>query len=421
MSIALPAPTASATEAAIPRAAVAPPKGERLAFIDALRGLAALAVAAYHIERYGPLAEPASRLIAGPIEEVIRHGWMGVQTFYVISGFVIAYSLRDAWMTPGYLGNYALRRSLRLDPPYWTTIAVALAVYFAGPMFGWPSPMLSEPSWPQFGWHFLYLQNLMEYDNLSVGLWTLCIEVQFYLLYAIVFGLAQRTSGAARWNSGGGGGALALWFAPIAVVSLMTYRHDEAFTGTWFAWLAPFQNDSCMLHYFWMFFLGMLVHWTLAGRIPSWLLLSYLALMAVRFGWREVDQHEVAGSVVAEYSWSIEVFVAALAGTAIYLVGRAKRFATVGNLQPLQFLGMISYSLYLIHYPVSHVIVHTCHAWAEKQSWYGTELYDWFALAVTAAALAAAILVGYGMYLCIERPSLRLAARFRRREQPAAA
>ena len=100
MSLALPTPAASAPDRVAPCAVSgtggAPPKSERLAFIDALRGLAALAVAAYHIERYGPLAEPASRLIAGPIEEVIRHGWMGVQTFYVISGFVIAYSLRGA-------------------------------------------------------------------------------------------------------------------------------------------------------------------------------------------------------------------------------------------------------------------------------------------------------------------------------------
>jgi peptidoglycan/LPS O-acetylase OafA/YrhL len=415
MSLALPAPVVATPEEAAIRAATPPRKGERLAFIDALRGLAALAVAAYHIERYGPLAEPASRLIAGPIEDVIRRGWMGVQTFYVISGFVIAYSLRDAWMTPGYLGNYALRRSLRLDPPYWTTIAVSLAIFFAGPVFGWPSPMLSDPSWPQFGWHFLYLQNLMGYDNLSVGLWTLCIEVQFYLLYAIIFGLAQRTCGMDRWTSGGGGTALALWFAPIAVVSLLTYRHDEVFTGPYFAWLAPFQNNACMLHYFWMFFLGMLVHWTLERRLPAWILLGYLGLMAGRFGWREVYESSRTGLV--HYSWSIEVLVAGIAGSAIFLVGRAGRFATAGNWRPLQFLGMISYSLYLIHYPVSHVIVHPAHAWAQKQSWYGTPFYDWFALGVTAGALAAATLVGYGMYLCVERPSLRLAALLRRKEQ----
>src|SRR5215210_7178617 len=60
-------------------------RSERLVFIDALRGIAALAVAAYHIERYGPLAEPASRILQGPVETIIEHGWMGVQVFFVIS------------------------------------------------------------------------------------------------------------------------------------------------------------------------------------------------------------------------------------------------------------------------------------------------------------------------------------------------
>jgi hypothetical protein len=70
---------------------------------------------------------------------------------------------------------------------------------------------------------------------------------------------------------------------------------------------------------------------------------------------------------------------------------------------------------------VSDVIVHLCHAWAENQSWYGTAFYDWFALGVTMFALGAAILVGYGMYLLVERPSLRLASWFRRKEQPVVA
>jgi peptidoglycan/LPS O-acetylase OafA/YrhL len=416
MSIALSLPAAPAREAANPRTLTLPPRGERLAFIDALRGLAALAVAAYHIERYGPLAEPASRLIAGPLEEVIRHGWMGVQTFYVISGFVIAYSLREAWMTPAYLGNYAVRRSLRLDPPYWATIGVALALHFCGAwLLRWPSPLVESPTWPQFGWHFLYLQNVMGHDNLSVGLWTLCIEVQFYLLYATVLGLAQRSCGFERWQRGAGGGALALWFAPLALVSLVTYRHDEAFRGGGFFWLAPFQSDACLLHYFWMFFLGMLVCWTLIGRTPAWLLGSYLAVMAARFLWREIDIYEQSGATVIDRSWTLEVAVAGLAGAAIYAVGLQQRLASTGNLWPLQFLGRISYSLYLIHYPVSHVIVHGCQSWAETQSWHGTPFYDGFALACTTAALAAAILAGYALYICVERPSLRLAALVRPR------
>src|SRR5215467_8589533 len=94
----------------------------RSTFIDALRGVAAFSVACYHICRYGPIPEPAREFIPGVLLAWFDHGWMGVQVFFVISGFVIAYSVRNARVTPRYLANYALRRSIRLDPPYWTTI-----------------------------------------------------------------------------------------------------------------------------------------------------------------------------------------------------------------------------------------------------------------------------------------------------------
>jgi len=406
------APPSEASLVGTPRAETG---DARLVFIDALRGIAALAVAAYHIERYGPLARPASRIIEGPLENVIRHGWMGVQVFFVISGFVIAYSLRKAWMTPGYLGNYALRRSIRLDPPYWATIAVALALHFLAPrLLNIPSPMDASPTGRQIAWHALYLQNVMGYDNLSVGLWTLCIEVQFYLLYAIMLAVAQRFCGAARWQRGGGGAALIACFTPLAIISLAVYRHEEAFTAPALAWLAPFRSDVCVLRYFWMFFLGMLVHWTLEGRTPKWLVWTYLACMAARYAWYETDEIQTGLTAAIRKRWTIEVVVAGAAGATIFVVGSLGRLATFGAQRWLQFLGKTSYSLYLIHYPVSHVVVHLCDQWGRRQSWHASQLYDWYALACTALALLIAIGAGYLLYVFVERPSQRLAARFRR-------
>jgi peptidoglycan/LPS O-acetylase OafA/YrhL len=396
----------------VPRAE---PGDGRLIFIDAMRGVAALAVAAYHIERYGPLAKPASRIIAGPIENTIRYGWMGVEVFFVISGFVIAYSLRNAWMSPGYLGNYALRRSIRLDPPYWVTIAVALSLHFFGPtLLNVPSPMdadqVADPIWPQISWHALYLQNVMGYSNLSVGLWTLCIEVQFYLLYAIMLGVAQRLCGLARWQQGGGGAALMVCFAPLALISLAVYHHSYAFDDSRLAWLAPFKTDVCVLYFFWMFFLGMIVHWTLEGRLSRWIVWSYLACMAARYAWFETV---VRGGLPTARP-TIEVAVAGVAGAAIFTVGSFGKLATLGGQRWLQFLGKTSYSLYLIHYPVSHVFVHLADQWGSRQSWHASRYYDWYAAGCTALALAIALGAGYLLYIVVERPSQRLAGRFRR-------
>ena len=102
-------------------------------------------------------------------------------------------------MTPGYFGNYALRRSIRLDPPYWTTILFVLLLHAVLHLhLGFDSPLdvptKLEPalSWELLASQLCYLQNILRYDNLSAGFWTLCIEVQFYILYVFGLGIAQR-------------------------------------------------------------------------------------------------------------------------------------------------------------------------------------------------------------------------------------
>ncbi len=109
---------------------IAKPGGEsRFAFVDALRGLAALAVAFHHIFRYGPLPESALKIVPHFGHVLFQNGRMGVPVFFVISGFVIAYVLRRDRIDFGYLRTFAVQRFLRLGPPYWFTMALVVALY----------------------------------------------------------------------------------------------------------------------------------------------------------------------------------------------------------------------------------------------------------------------------------------------------
>src|SRR5579872_3761860 len=204
----------------------------RSTYIDALRGIAALGVACYHIARYEPGDQPARELIPGFVQAAFDYGWIGVQVFFVISGFVIAYSLRAAHVTPRFFANYALRRSIRLDPPYWTTILFVLLLHavlhlhlgFDSPL-DVPTRLEPELSWKLVGSHLLYLQNILGYDNLSAGFWTLCIEVQFYLLYVTGFGIAQRFPARnKRTPADAGSWALLGLFGPLALMSLFVWN-----------------------------------------------------------------------------------------------------------------------------------------------------------------------------------------------------
>lgn len=103
----------------------------RFLFIDGLRGIAAIAVAGFHFYYGGPLRDPLSKILPAPLCELLEHGWLGVEIFFVISGFIIAYSLRKAHVNLSFFGNFVLRRSLRLDPPYWATIALVIVINYA--------------------------------------------------------------------------------------------------------------------------------------------------------------------------------------------------------------------------------------------------------------------------------------------------
>jgi peptidoglycan/LPS O-acetylase OafA/YrhL len=346
----------------------------RFQFVDALRGLAALMVAAYHISRYGPLAHAAEQQWPDAVRLALKHGWIGVQIFFVISGFVIAYSLRNARATPGFIGQFAVRRSLRLDPAYWATILLVLLLSTLLPE-SFAEPASADPlSIGQLATHLGYLQNVLGYENLSVGFWTLCIEVQFYLLFVVLLGVAQ-------WSAGcGPGGDRACYrrllavFGPLAVASLFYFGRQR---GT----------DAWLVHFFSMFFLGMLVCWSLEGKIARGWLWAFAALMAASLA----------------IHWTLDITVALVAGLSIYLVGRVGHLHDWLSARPLQYLGRISYSLYLIHYPTSCVI--TAIGYQATGDASGPAAL-WLMVSLTASLGAAHLL-----YLLVERPSLELSRR----------
>ncbi len=354
----------------------------RFRFIDALRGIAALAVCWHHINLYGPLPDPASTVMPRWLNWAAVYGWAGVPTFFVISGFVIAYSVRGNWVTPRFLGNFALRRSLRLDPCYWAIIGLALFLNFLPDVFDLPSPHDNGLTAGQVLTHFVYLQNISAYDNLSAGFWTLCIEMQFYLLFCVMMAVAQRLSRRGEHNPYPGARVLALVYLPLALTSLYVFNLDEGF-------------DDWIIYFFSMFFLGAATWWTLDRRLPAWMFWSYLAAMAGRFVWKGGD----------------DLPFAIATGAAIYLVGRAGRLHSCLNFRPLQYLGKISYSLYLIHYPVSHIVVNAGYRLTGDSPW---AAFGWLGLSVALSILAA-----HFLYLFVEAPTARLASRLKpRANQP---
>ncbi|RYG67778.1 acyltransferase, partial [bacterium] len=142
----------------------------------------------------------------------------GVEIFFVLSGFVIAHSLWGQRITPRFAGNFALRRSLRLDPPYWVMILFCmfwpylvfptkLEGFFAR-FDGWRGIVVNALYLPDIiwwrdalGWIAQRLPNsawwqsvlpIVWHDRIVGVAWTLCLEVQFYLAYIVLLAVAQQ-------------------------------------------------------------------------------------------------------------------------------------------------------------------------------------------------------------------------------------
>ncbi|MFD4953560.1 acyltransferase family protein [Streptomyces sp. NPDC058451] len=153
---------------------------DRLAALDGLRFLAALSVVLFHFAGQTP---GAMQVIWGrPYQSVFPelHGYfafgrLGVDLFFLISGFVICMS---AWgRTPR---DFFISRVTRLYPMYWIAIVVsACVIYFADTPFGRPHPRVLLAN-------FTMLQTPLGVSNLDPVYWTLWPELCFYLTFAVV-------------------------------------------------------------------------------------------------------------------------------------------------------------------------------------------------------------------------------------------
>jgi len=149
--------------------------------LDGLRGVAILLVLFHHTGMDAQFAlswRPST------------HGWVGVDLFFVLSGFLITGILLDTKGSSTYFTSFYLRRGLRIWPLYYIVLFLALVVV---PFFseGVRSLITGTPRWP----YWLYLQNFVIHGYGKEGLgptWSLCIEEQFYLVWPLAIFFLTR-------------------------------------------------------------------------------------------------------------------------------------------------------------------------------------------------------------------------------------
>lgn len=364
----------------------------RFAFIDALRGVAALAVVLLHLYHYN-LVRMTGYRFPEPLHTILDNGQVGVYVFFVISGFVIAQSIHGETVTPRFAGRFALRRAVRLDLPYWATIAAMVTLTLVSNNLQ-HERSLPVPSVTSVAVHLVYAQQFLGYPHIVGVFWTLCYEVQFYLTLILVTGMFQRLARnvqrpawlRSRWLV-----ALPLWGIGLVCATGRLNLTEALFLYCW-----PF------------FFLGVAVNWAHNRLMRPGGLVGLVLTLAGTLYFVEFNHHFEPPAVGAAIATAL----------AIYFVSRSGRLVTLTLGSVLQYLGRISYSLYLVHMLFGTPSLRLGIRVLGKRAGF-VESVGLILIALTISVIAAHV-----MYVLVERPATRLSrrlfARVRRPESAAA-
>ena len=172
--------------------------------------------------------------------------------------------------------------------------------------------------------HLVFLQDILGQEQLSAGLWFICINFQLCLMYALILGVRDST-GSSRFDAG----MLLGWL--LAAVSLFHVNLDPS-------------RDAWALYFFPYFFMGVVVHRALrpGGRHAGFWLYQLLFVAALCVAWR----------------WRL---VAAMAvGAALFFAGATGWGSRWPRSRVVAWFGKISYSLFLVHFPVLVLVSTAC-------------------------------------------------------------
>lgn len=207
---------------------------DRIPALDGLRGVAVLWVVLLH--SWGNLTPQTDleRFLHG----IISAGWLGVDLFFALSGFLITRILLESLDSPDYFRTFYWRRSLRIFPLYYLVIAIVFLGF----------PGRSGRAWP---WYAMYANNLAPRVSTEIGgvtlshFWSLAVEEHFYLVWPFVLRWLgpQRTLKAIPWIclgcAGLRGSMLDLAFTPDFVAKFTLCRIDTIACGAAVVIVAP--------------------------------------------------------------------------------------------------------------------------------------------------------------------------------------
>ncbi len=328
--------------------------------LDFLRGIAALSVVLFHFSNSTlPTIKP------NPLGDFFSLGNLGVQVFFVISGFVIPYSMYQSGYTLPNAFRFLAKRMVRLGPPSWIAMALMAIIYYGAiQLNGKP---IEGMDWPGNDWTAILGNMFYAYASAGIGtfysvLWTLEVELQYYLLIAFLLPLLVAPQQKAE-----------IILLILAAVALTFFLNDSN--------IIFFKYNS-------LFIMGILVFLFKIGKIDRKLM-------------------SIACCVIVAVCHAQLGYLSASSGAITLLIITFVNFKN----GVAQWLGMISYSLYITHHFAgisTEFIVKKFLFTSDTDSSKVLLLFLYTAIALTFA---------HFFYKWVEKPFIRLASKIKFKEK----
>ena len=347
-------------------------KSKRLTFIDGLRAIACIMIVVYHgVTVFVKTINKNEDFVFN----IIHYGYLGVSIFFVISGFVMAYSASNIkiWDVKTLI-NFFLRRMVRLTPPYHVSILIASVVYLIRIII--TRHFSYFPDISTLLANLLYLQGFFNLADVNSAFWTIRIEIQFYLFFALIMFFSFQIS------------------KKLKIIS----------------------TDICFFTIFSMSFIISLVqlYWDFDKIriifLPSWEMFALGVISFYIYSKKITFQHGILIFVlllILIYIYPNEYLTCAIYTYLLLLIVIYRSKLTEWlNFPVIQFFGKISYSLYLVHWPIMGLTTGLSTRLGLAKHHFGG--YISFLIAFALSTLVATV-----MYHLVEVPSINWSHRFK--------
>ena len=357
---------------------ITPVAKNRYAFADGLRGLAALWVVFYHL-LHGSHVQLLTEYIGSGLSAIFfEYGNLGVPIFFVLSGFVMAVTTNNKNMGGLQSSRFMLRRLIRISPPYYFGILISLILLYV--KIHTVDSTIQFPDIANIIAHLLYLQGYFQLTPINIVFWTLCYEIQFYLVFSIVIYLASRVqSSTFNYDT-------VLIAATLPGLLWLTFAEYAP------SWQAYASNHLLFIHYWYAFSAGALIGWLMNKPqgvfFRNYTVLFYTVLI-----------------VIGALKHDLFALTAGLAAVAMQIAIHRNKMNSWLNFKPIQILGLISYSLYLIHNNLLGIVARIIRKFLSPGI-----LTD---ITVASVATLACLVAAFLMYQFIEKPVIKLSQRIK--------